>query len=466
MSVRIRITLFFTLLVFVILGLVCASVYYISFTNHANLIQTRLINRAITTARLLSQSEVFDTELIQRIDAATTIALKNKSVQVYDYKNTKIYTYSEIKNDTISIPEEYLDEARVKGSAYFKINNKQAAAFHYVDDNVRLVTVAAAWDAEGLRTLRQLQLVLLFTCIGGVIFAFGAGYLFSKRLLMPVRKIADEINEITAQNFTRRIPLSEAQDEWHYLAGTLNDLLDRLQDSFELQQRFISNASHELSTPLTSISSQLEVALQRERTAMEYKNILQSILQDVRHMSKLTQTLLEFAKASGNPGGLEINSIRIDEVLMRLPADLAKANPDYTVQLSFEELPTDETQLLVYGNEELLFTAIKNIVNNACKYSANHEAWITLQVNKNKITVEVKDSGIGIPENAIKKIFQPFYRVDESRHTEGFGLGLSLASRIIKLHKGTLNVNSSVGKGTTFIISFPAAQTLTSTNSN
>ena len=242
MSVRIRITLFFTLLVFVILGLVCASVYYISFTNHANLIQTRLINRAITTARLLSQSEVFDTELIQRIDAATTIALKNKSVQVYDYKNTKIYTYSEIKNDTISIPEEYLDEARVKGSAYFKINNKQAAAFHYVDDNVRLVTVAAAWDAEGLRTLRQLQLVLLFTCIGGVIFAFGAGYLFSKRLLMPVRKIADEINEITAQNFTRRIPLSEAQDEWHYLAGTLNDLLDRLQDSFELQQRFISNA--------------------------------------------------------------------------------------------------------------------------------------------------------------------------------------------------------------------------------
>jgi len=460
MSVRVRITLFFTLIVFLILGLVCSTVYYISYTNRANQIQIRLTNRAVTTARLLSQSEVFEPALIQRIDAATTLALKNKSVQVYDYRNTKIYSFNEFRYDSLYIPDEILDEARIKGSVFFRSNGKEAVAYHYVDNNVRLVTVAAAWDEEGLKALRQLQIILFTTFIGGVIAAFGAGYLFSQRLLKPIRKMADEVNEITAQNFTRRIDQSPVQDEWHYLAGTLNKLLDRLQDSFELQQRFISNASHELSTPLTSISSQLEVSLQRERKAEEYKQILQSIHQDVRHMSKLTQTLLEFAKAAGSSGGLEIHIIRIDEVLMRLPAELAKTNKDFSVQLSFNELPADEEQLLVYGNEELLFTAIKNIVNNACKYSENHAAEINLNVTESKINIRIKDTGIGIPTAALDKIFQPFYRVDESRHTEGFGLGLSLAYRFIKLHRGEIHVESLLGEGTVFIITLPIARTL------
>jgi signal transduction histidine kinase len=460
MSVRIRITLFFTLLVFIILGLVCGTVYYISYTNRTKLIQTRLSNRAITTARLLSQIEVFDPKLLQRIDAATTLALKNKSVQVFDYRNERLYAYSEIKGDTIQVPTEMLDDARVKGSVYFTANGKEAVAYHYVDQNVRLVTVAAAWDQEGLKTQRQLFLILLFACIGGTITAFGVGYFFSYRLLRPIRKITDEVNEITAQNFTRRIATTQTKDEWNYLAHTLNKLLDRLQDSFELQQRFIANASHELSTPLTSISSQLEVSLQRSRNVEEYQLILQSVLQDVRHMNKLTQTLLEFAKAAGTSGGLEINILRIDEVLMRLPADLAKINKAYSVQLSFDELPVNEEYLLVYGNDELLFTAIKNIVNNACKYSPDHEAQISLNIKSQSIIINIKDRGIGISGEDINKIFQPFYRVDESRHTEGFGLGLALAHRIIKLHKGTLEVVSEPNHGSTFTITLPIASTI------
>jgi signal transduction histidine kinase len=408
----------------------------------------------------LSQSEVFDPKLLQRIDAATTLALKNKSVQAFDYRNEKVYAYSEIKGDTIHVPIEMLNEARIKGSAYFTSNGKEAVAYHYADDNVRLVVVAAAWDQEGLKVQRQLFLILLFAFIGGTITAFGIGYFFSYRLLHPIRKITDEVNEITAQNFTRRIANNTAKDEWHYLADTLNKLLDRLQDSFELQQRFIANASHELSTPLTSISSQLEVSLQRNRGIEEYQLILESILQDVRHMNKLTQTLLEFAKAAGTSGGLEIHTLRIDEILMRLPADLAKINRSYSVHLSFDELPANEEDLHIYGNEELLFTAIKNIVNNACKYSSDHEALINLHVKSKNIVIQIKDNGIGIPEADLQKIFQPFYRVDESRHTEGFGLGLALANRIIKLHKGSVSADSSLNNGSTFTITIPVAHSL------
>jgi signal transduction histidine kinase len=223
--------------------------------------------------------------------------------------------------------------------------------------------------------------------------------------------------------------------------------------SFDLQRRFISNASHELSTPLTSISSQLEVSLQRERGADEYRKVMYSILEDVRHMAKLTQTLLEFAKASGTAGGLEIELIRIDEILYRLPAEISKINKAYSVSFEFNQLPAEEKQLLVFGNEELLFTAIKNIVVNACKYSSDNRAIIKLSVKYPEITIQVQDDGVGIPENELTNIFQPFYRIN-SVESPGFGLGLPLASRIIKLHKGTIEVTSKVNEGSVFTIRF------------
>jgi signal transduction histidine kinase len=177
-------------------------------------------------------------------------------------------------------------------------------------------------------------------------------------------------------------------------------------------------------------------------------------------MSKLTQTLLEFAKASGNAGGLEINVIRIDEILLRLPSELAKINAAYSVRLEFRNLPEEEEKLLVFGNEELLFTAIKNIVLNACKYSTNHNAFVYLFAQNNSLKIEIEDQGAGIPEEQLKIIFQPFYRIDENRTVPGFGLGLSLAERIIKLHKGTITVQSTLGKGTRFTIELPGARDL------
>ena len=124
----------------------------------------------------------------------------------------------------------------------------------------------------------------------------------------------------------------------------------------------------------------------------------------------------------------------------------------FTVSLQFEPLPDDENLLIVYGNEELLVVAVKNIVSNACKYSSDHKAIIRFEANETQLLIHVEDNGIGIPSAQIENIYQPFYRVDESRATEGFGLGLSLAERIIKLHKGIIQVHSTPGKGSRFTI--------------
>ncbi|MEO5893878.1 MAG: HAMP domain-containing sensor histidine kinase [Ferruginibacter sp.] len=457
MPVRIRITLLFTMIVFLLLSLLCGSVYYFSSFNRIENVKDRLLNRVLTTASLLNQSETFDKDLINKIDSSTALSMKNKTVQAYNYFNVLIYGFSDKPEDKINIDTTVLDEARKKKVVFRTIDNKEMLAWCDVDNQSRIVIVSAAYDEEGRNYLERLKLILFFSFTGGILIAIASGYFFSRRLLLPISRITDEVNVISAKNLTHRIKSGKSNDEWNNLTGTLNELLNRLQDSFEIQRRFIGNASHELSTPLTSISSQLEITLQRERGASEYRRVMLSVYQDVRHLSNLTQTLLEFAKASGTPDGIEIDLVRVDEVLMLLPGEMKKTNKSYLVKLDFDQLPEAEDNLLVFGNAALLFAAIKNIVSNACKYSNNHLAKVKLAVVQKEIVITIEDEGKGIAEDELQNIFQPFYRADNSRHINGFGLGLSLASRFIKLHKGEISVQTKVGKGTTFTIVLPIA---------
>ena len=457
MSVRLKITLLFTIMMFLLLSLLFGFVYYFSYTTRLENIKLHLTNRALTTANMLRQPNIFGKELMYKIDSSILKSIKNKSIQVYDKDNKSIYAYSDNLNDTIRISSLILNEARSNDIYFFTVGGKEALAFHDKDSNDGKVIVTAAFDEEGKRNLHRLKLFLWISFACGILIAFTSGYFVSKILLRPIGKIADEVNIISAQSLTHRIKPGKGNDEWHYLTDTLNDLLNRLQESFEIQRRFLSSASHELSTPLTSISSQLEVSLQRNRAAEEYRQVMQSVYQDVQHLSKLTQTLLEFATVSGTSGGIEIKLIRIDEVLMRLPGEMTKMDKGYSVKLEFDKLPAEEERLLVFGNAELLFTAIKNIVLNACKYSPAKLAKVKLSVEQTEIIVAVEDNGKGIPESELKNIFQPFYRTEDSRAKVGFGVGLPLANRILKLHRGQITVISTLGKGTTFFVHLPIA---------
>jgi signal transduction histidine kinase len=454
MSVRITITILFTLLVALVLTVVCLSVYFFSYTLRVNTIQTKLTNKAITIGNLLSESHVFSRELVRKIDSLTFLSYTNKIIQAYDSENNKIYEYKDQPRNFVSVAPELLKQARIKEKVFFRIGEREAVAYNYVNDKLKNVIVAAGEDPEGKQTLKNLLAILVVSYLGGLVIAGFGGYFFSNGLLQPIIKIADDVNHISAQNLSKRINTGTAKDEWNYLSNTLNDLLNRLQESFDMQKRFIANASHELSTPLTSISSQLEVSLQREREAPEYRKVMESVHQDVLHISKLTRTLLEFAKASGTSGGIEIAPVRIDEVLLRLPAEMLKINHICSVSFDFDQFPDEESRLLVYGNEELLFTAIKNIVVNACKYS-EQPAIVKLGIDTEAVKISVQDNGQGIPESELPHIFEPFYRVNDYKVKDGFGLGLSMASRIIKIHKGEIKVSSRIGKGSTFTILLP-----------
>jgi signal transduction histidine kinase len=162
---------------------------------------------------------------------------------------------------------------------------------------------------------------------------------------------------------------------------------------------------------------------------------------------------LEIAKVSGSAKGIELSMVRIDEVLMRLPGDLKKISSQYEVKLSFEDLPEDDDALMIYGNEVLLFSALKNIVQNACKFSQNKTAEVKLYCESGRVRITVEDHGPGIAPHDLENIFYPFYRSSNTTSiASGSGLGLPLASQVFKLYGGTLTVASELGEGSVFTI--------------
>ena len=169
MGVRLRITLLFSLIVLIILMLVCGSVYFFSYQNRLKNIQTRLTNRAITTARLLSQSESFDRNLIRKIDSATTLSLVNKSIQAYDFRDELIYAFSDLPGDTLAVNKGILDKARSAGNIYFTSGDKDVIACHVRNRSLGVVMIAGAVDKDGKEKLRQLRLIILVSFIGGLV---------------------------------------------------------------------------------------------------------------------------------------------------------------------------------------------------------------------------------------------------------------------------------------------------------
>jgi two-component system sensor histidine kinase ArlS len=221
------------------------------------------------------------------------------------------------------------------------------------------------------------------------------------------------------------------------LSVTFNKLLHRIQDSFELQGRFISNASHELSTPLTVIINEIDVTLQKSRGKEEYVDVLRSVLSEVQHMAELTQHLLTLARTARG-GAIRTAPVRVDELLMEIPSLMKAYSPEYNVQVHFDELPDDESRSTVDGNRDLLLSAFRNISENGCKYAPDHTVQISLSFVSNKIVVLFSNYYGYFDPTDLDKIFQPFQRGSYVSAEPGYGLGLSLTRRIILLHKGEI----------------------------
>jgi signal transduction histidine kinase len=392
-------------------------------------------------------------DLVRKINLTSPSSLKDKSIYIYDSTYKPIFSYSDTPDDTIYITNIVVKKAFDNKRIYFMDGDRNGVAIKFIHEDKKYVIVTVAYDDDKNEWISKLRLILLISFFASVSIVVITGYIFSVGLVKSMSDLTRKINEISSAQFSLRLETGKGKDELQKLAQTINNLLDRLQSSFDTQRRFIDNASHELSTPLASISSQLDVALQKERTTEDYKAVMRSVNDDVKRLVFLVRSLLEIAKVSGSAKGIELSEIRVDELLMRLPSEMKKIKQSYEVRLAFDEMQENEDDLTVYGNEELLFSALKNIVQNACKFSADNTATIRLSSTSSQIKITVEDHGPGIAAHEIDRIFQPFYRSpDITNIATGSGLGLPLANQIIKLYSGEIYLHTELGKGSVFTI--------------
>jgi signal transduction histidine kinase len=231
-------------------------------------------------------------------------------------------------------------------------------------------------------------------------------------------------------------------------------MLDRIERSFKIQKSFINNASHELRTPLAVINSQLDLALSQHREKEEYVDILKSLQEDTRKMTNLVNTMLVLAKSEEQREGIVKDLIRVDELILSVQDELVNLYPHYSVDFAYIAMPENDLFMTIKGHELLLRSAFMNLMENACKFSSNYQAKIRVNSDKENLVVHIYDNGIGIPEQEISRIFDPFYRADNGRQIKGFGIGLSICKRAIDLHKGKIIVKSQLNAGSTFTVIF------------
>jgi signal transduction histidine kinase len=242
------------------------------------------------------------------------------------------------------------------------------------------------------------------------------------------------------------------KDELAELANTFNEMLNRLENSFDAQKNFVSNISHELRTSLAAIITELELSAHKEKNAEEYKTAINNALIDAKKLARLSNSLLDLAKASYDRSEIAFKPIRIDEILLDARQQVQKANHDYKIDIHFENDFENDNQISVNGNEYLLKVAFANLMENGCKFSKEYQCSVSVSFNDENIMLKFTDKGIGISEDDLQNIFTPFYRGLNKQFAEGSGIGLSLTQKTIQLHKGSISVQSLQGKGTTFTV--------------
>lgn len=454
MKIRTRLIIQFTLLVSGLFLLAFAGIYWFRSWDLEQAFYKRLRQKAITTAELYLKVDEVDTELLKVIDQSNRDVLPKENVTIYDFKNDPIYQ----SNDSIkfNISDNLLKVIRLQKEVKFTQGQFKVIGLVYVDLYDRVVSVAGAVDTNGEQELKNLRQILIWGYVVVVGFAGLMGRFFAQRALKPISDVMDELDATMPQDLSNRLKIQNEEDEIGRLAAKFNELLERIEQAFKRQNTFISNVSHELKNPLTKMVAQLEVSLLKERSVGEYQDTMRSVLDDIRNLNQLSNALLELAKVSDKEGDFLYTKVRIDETLWEARELLVQTPKSYRVLVNFPDQLDDEELLEINGNPHLLRTAFVNLMENGCKFSANKTVSVTMRCLKNEIQLDFLNEGPTIPPNDLALIFQPFYRADNTAGEKGYGVGLSLVQRIVKLHNAKISVVSTQGQ-TVFSVHFPYA---------
>jgi heavy metal sensor kinase len=318
------------------------------------------------------------------------------------------------------------------------------------------LTITAGVPLEPVRkTLRQLAAALAGLSLAVWVVAAFAGRAVCRRGLLPVTRMASAARDMTGDDLESRLPAAGNVDELGDLSRAFNGLLDRLQESFERQRRFTGDASHELRTPLTAILGQLEVALRRERSAEEYRQVLAAVHERAGHLRHIVDSLLFLARADVDARLPDRERVNLVEWLPARVHEWSGHARAADIVCPIGQAPPVHVDV----QPAMLGQLLDILLDNACKYSpTGSPILVSVRRDGPDVFVAVEDEGCGIADEDLPHLFTPFYRSADARRrgVEGLGLGLSIAKRLADAFGGSLTVRGAVGKGSCFTLRLPA----------
>jgi signal transduction histidine kinase len=456
MNIRTRLTLRFILLTAIIILMGSVLIYIFSADYREENFYNRLQNKANNTAKLLIEVDEVSAELLRKLEEDNPVSLPDEKIIIFSHYDSILFTTDE--ENQILISTELLDQIRLEDEVRWQQGSFELLGYLYKGKYDRFVVVVAANDIYGLKKLHNLLYILLAVFAISIVTISISGWFFAGKALEPIANVVRQVSEISVANLNVRVDEGNGKDEIARLSQTFNSMLSRLELSFKTQKTFIANASHELRTPLTAITGQLEVTLLSRRTPSEYEKVINSVLDDIRNLNILSNRLLVLAQASSDERQKFLRPVRIDEAVWQAKEEVLKHHSEFTVKIDFDKELDDESKLTIYGDEQLIKVAFTNVIENGCKYSQNHTMDVRIQLNDSGLVLIFRDEGMGILKEDLANIFEPFYRGSNTKSIKGHGIGLSMVKGIVKLHKGTIDLVSQQGKGTTLTFNIPTAQ--------
>ncbi len=449
MKIKNRLALHFSLITAGLLLVILAVIYSIFYNLFKNDFYGHLKDRAKVAAQLYFEADEISTDSLNHVRERYLAKLPGEILGMYD-EHDKSFIGGAHQYWSASV----IDKIRNKKFMQFTEGKRQTVGIYYNDNQGNFVILVSAFDELNYNRLIKMAQIMLVSFLGINGLLFFLGRWFAQRSLAPIDGLIMQMNRITVNNLHLRVEEGKGKDEITALARYFNRLLEHLQNAFELQQAFVTNASHELRTPVTSTVGEIEVALTRPRTPEEYQKTLRSVLTDSERLNETITSLVELAKTDMQYTQAKREPVMIDELIWDLHDYWKKQKDAGKLVLEISKLPEDADLLRIYANKALLTIAFNNLIGNAFKFSNNQPVVCNLYADQETISIKIRDSGIGIPAGDLQEIFTSFYRSPNGRSFQGSGIGLYVTQKIIHLFNGVILVESEKDKGAIFTVKF------------
>lgn len=444
MKIKTKLALLYTSITVVILMVVFIFVYLLTSKNIDSNYYTLLLDKALITAQKHFEKDELSQQAYQKVLDAYQRLLPETSERIIVANNRHDATV-ELES---FLNERQIDELFRTEQLKFEIDNLSGVGIYYPDNEGNFIIIVTAKNIQGDYLKSLLKHILLIVLFVSSIIIFGLLWWNAKMITKPLQDMVSRMQEITPKDLHLRLIERKGNDELAQVISYFNQMIERLEISFNSQKTFIANASHELKNPLTAIMGECEVIQLKEFTPDEYKGSIKRIENEIERLNILVNNLFQLAQTDLEISESDVEQLDVVGVLQSVIHYLEQSK--YKGRISFVK---NENSCYIRSNSHLLFVALQNIIDNSCKYS-NGEVIVEIIKNKSHFHLLVSDKGIGIPAKEKDKIFDTFYRAQNTHSYKGAGIGLSLAYKILKLSGADISISSMENKGTTVTITW------------